>query len=95
MSAHEPDKHPGRAVPSGSARAKDLGDVALMLGALSLVAFWSFGVGVLLGLGAVVAAAVARKRAVAAHQPVSVEAILGGLTGLVGITAGLLFLAVV
>ncbi|SDD39180.1 hypothetical protein [Rhodococcus tukisamuensis] len=69
--------------------------MALMLGALSLVAFWSFGVGVLLGLGAVVAAAVARKRAVAAHRPVTVEAILGGLTGLVGITAGLLFLAAV
>lgn len=95
MFAHEPDQHPDRAVATGSARAKDVGDVAVMLGALSIVAFWSFGIGVLLGLGAVVTAVVARRRALAAHRPVTVETFLGAACGIAGMGAGLIFLALV
>lgn len=74
--------------PPGSNGA---GDVAVMLGALSVVAFWTFGLGVLLGVGAVVAAAVAR--AAKADEPVPIEAVIGAVAGVGGIAAGLMFLA--
>ncbi|MDI9935196.1 hypothetical protein ACVH9Z_10050 [Rhodococcus opacus] len=92
MVAPESRKHP---VPAGSARENAAGDLAVMFGALSVVAFWAFGVGVLLGLGALVVAAVARDRARATQEPIPVEAVLGVLAGLAGITAGVLFLAAV
>ena len=95
MAADEPDQNPDGAGASGASPAKDVGDIALMLGALSIVAFWSFGIGVLLGMGAVFAAVVARKRALAAHRPVTVETVLGALCGIAGIVAGLFFLVLV
>lgn len=78
--------------PPGSNGA---GDVAVMLGALSVVAFWTFGLGVLLGVGAVVAGAgaVARARVAEADEPVPIEAVIGAVAGVGGIAAGLMFLA--
>ncbi|MFZ2176193.1 MAG: hypothetical protein WAW17_19580 [Rhodococcus sp. (in: high G+C Gram-positive bacteria)] len=69
------------------------GDVAVMLGALSVVAFWTFGLGVLLGVGAVVAGTVARARVAKADEPVPIEAVIGAVAGVAGIAAGLMFLA--
>ncbi|QSE87509.1 hypothetical protein JWS13_02120 (plasmid) [Rhodococcus pseudokoreensis] len=65
-----------------------------MLGALSIVTFWAFGVGVALGVGAVVAGIVAaRQPDVQDNESASLKALLGMLAGVFGIVAGVIFLA--
>lgn len=66
-----------------------LADASVLLGALSVVTFWSFGVGILLGLGAVVAGGLATRVPDADRS----DTIIGILTGAVGIAVGALFLS--
>ena len=69
-------------------------DLSIMLGSLSIVMFWTFGFGILLGVGAVAAGIVANRHpAVEGNEPKALEALLGTLAGAFGIAAGLVFLA--
>ncbi|WP_172651003.1 hypothetical protein [Rhodococcus opacus] len=69
-------------------------DLSFMLGSLSIVMFWMFGFGILLGAGAIAAGIAAyRHPAVEGNEPKGLEALLGILTGAFGIAAGLVFLA--
>ncbi|WP_124395452.1 hypothetical protein [Rhodococcus wratislaviensis] len=68
-------------------------DLSIMLGALSIVMFWTFGFGILLGAAAIGTGIVAnRHRAVEENESKALEALLGILTGALGIAAGLVFL---
>lgn len=69
--------------------ARYYSDASVLLGALSVVAFWSFGVGILLGVVAVAAGLLATKIPEAPRS----DAVIGMLTGTVGIAVGALFLA--
>ncbi|WP_458682517.1 hypothetical protein [Prescottella equi] len=61
---------------------------AMILGALSLVSFWLFGLGLPLGLGAVVSGLLATSRAATADdEAASLRALLGIVAGTAGITA--------
>ncbi|WP_374212591.1 hypothetical protein [Rhodococcus tibetensis] len=69
-------------------------DVSVMLGALSIVMFWMFGFGMLLGAGAIATGIVAaRHPSVEADESTSLEALIGILTGAFGIALGIVFLA--
>ncbi|MDV7352567.1 hypothetical protein R4282_05975 [Rhodococcus oxybenzonivorans] len=69
-------------------------DVSVMLGALSIVMFWMFGFGILLGAGAIATGIVAsRNPSVEADESTSLEALIGILTGAFGIAVGIVFLA--
>ncbi|MCL2535109.1 MAG: hypothetical protein FWE39_13185 [Nocardiaceae bacterium] len=71
------------------------GDTSIALGALSVITFWTFGLGIVLGLGAIGAGVVAsRSEIVADSEPKSLEALFGILSGALGIVAGVIFLAV-
>lgn len=63
-------------------------DAALLLGALSVVTFWTFGLGLVLGLGALVLGAVALRTPDADHMDTGI----GVAAGVVGVVAGLVFL---
>lgn len=63
-------------------------DAALLLGALSVVTFWAFGLGLVLGLGALVLGAVALRIPDADRM----DAGIGIAAGVVGVVAGLVFL---
>ena len=70
-----------------------LSDASIMFGALSIVTFWMFGFGILLGAAALVTGALAARRPdVADHESTCLEALLGMLAGVFGIAAGLIFL---
>ncbi len=63
-------------------------DAALLLGALSVVTFWAFGVGLVLGLGALVLGATALRTPDADRMDAGIGIAAGG----VGLVAGLVFL---
>nr|WP_271214048.1 hypothetical protein [Rhodococcus wratislaviensis]GLK41346.1 hypothetical protein GCM10017611_82220 [Rhodococcus wratislaviensis] len=93
---HDPHKSVPRSSWPGPPRL--LGDYctdfSFMLGSLSIVMFWMFGFGILLGAGAIAAGIAAfRHPAVEGNEPKGLEALLGILTGACGIAAGLVFLA--
>ncbi|MFC1473887.1 hypothetical protein [Rhodococcus qingshengii] len=68
-------------------------DMALMLGALSILTFWMFGLGILLGAAAIGTALAARRPDTPGHDPRDNAAgIAGILTGLAGIASGIVFL---
>ncbi|QCQ91443.1 hypothetical protein [Rhodococcus sp. SGAir0479] len=70
-------------------------DVSIALGALSVITFWTFGLGIVLGLGAIGAGVVAsRSEAVEDSEPRSLETLLGILSGGFGVLAGAVFLLV-
>lgn len=64
-------------------------DASLLLGALSVVTFWAFGLGLILGVGALGFGAVALRTADADRM----DAGIGVAAGAVGIVAGLIFLS--
>ncbi|MBC2640761.1 MULTISPECIES: hypothetical protein [unclassified Rhodococcus (in: high G+C Gram-positive bacteria)] len=69
-------------------------DLSIMLGSLSIVTFWMFGFGILLGAGAIVAGIAAdRNPGLEGNESNSLEALLGIFAGAFGIAAGLVFLA--
>ncbi|KOS55944.1 hypothetical protein [Rhodococcus rhodochrous] len=69
-------------------------DLALMLGALSIVTFWTFGFGILLGAAAVgTGIAATRRPTVFTDEAKSLDALVGMLTGIFGILAGVVFLS--
>lgn len=71
------------------------GDTSIALGALSVITFWTFGFGILLGVGAVLSGGVAmRARTPGRAQSRSLEALFGILSGALGVLAGVTFLAV-
>ncbi len=75
-------------------RAK-LTDVAIMMGALSIVMFWAFGIGIAVGALAVVTALWAdRGRDIEGSRPSRDDLILAVSTGALGIAAGAGFLLV-
>ncbi|MDQ1181902.1 hypothetical protein [Rhodococcus sp. SORGH_AS_0301] len=78
-----------RAALSSVARDPRLADASVLLGALSVVAFWSFGFGVLLGIAALVAGVLATRVSDADRA----DTVIGLLTGAVGVIAGGIFLA--
>ncbi len=66
-----------------------------MLGALSVVMFWAFGVGVVLGVAALITAmiVVVDHRSGVTSGPAAIqEATIGACTGITGIVAGCYFL---
>ncbi|MCA1006870.1 hypothetical protein LCL87_14180 [Rhodococcus hoagii] len=67
-------------------------DTSIALGALSVITFWTFGLGIVLGLGAVGAGVVASRSE--ESEPKSLEALFGILSGALGVVAGLIFLLV-
>ncbi|KAB2584142.1 hypothetical protein BS297_17115 [Rhodococcus erythropolis] len=68
-------------------------DMALMLGALSILTFWMFGLGILLGAAAIGTALAARRPDTPRHDPGDNTAgIVGILTGIAGIAFGAVFL---
>lgn len=70
-------------------------DTSIALGALSVITFWSFGLGIFLGIGAIGAGLVAsRTGAGEDSEPRSLEALFGILSGALGVVAGVIFLAV-
>ncbi|WP_430332966.1 hypothetical protein [Rhodococcus sp. ACT016] len=70
-------------------------DTSIALGALSVITFWTFGLGIVLGLGAIGAGVVAaRSEVVGDDEPRSLEALFGILSGALGVVAGVIFLAV-
>lgn len=68
---------------------------ALVLGILSIVGFWTFGVGVALGIAAVVLGIIGRKRSNQTGGSSSGRATAGIVTGVLGVLGGLLFIAMV
>ncbi|PTR32310.1 hypothetical protein C8K36_1011362 [Rhodococcus sp. OK519] len=71
------------------------GDASIALGALSVITFWTFGLGIVLGAGAIVSGVVAaRARTPDDAEPRSLEPLFGILSGALGVAAGLTFLAV-
>ncbi|MFF2112479.1 hypothetical protein [Rhodococcus koreensis] len=70
-----------------------LSDAAIMFGALSIVMFWMFGFGIILGGAALVTGALSLRRPdVTDDESTSLEVLLGVLAGVFGIAAGLIFL---
>ncbi len=68
-------------------------DMALMLGALSILTFWMFGLGILLGAAAIGTALAARRPDTPGHDPGDNTAgVVGILTGIAGIAFGIVFL---
>ncbi|WP_317559069.1 hypothetical protein [Rhodococcus erythropolis] len=68
-------------------------DMALMLGALSILTFWMFGLGILLGAAAIGTALAARRPDTPGHDPSdNTVGIVGILTALAGIAFGIVFL---
>lgn len=65
-------------------------DTSIALGALSVITFWTFGLGIVLGLGAIGAGVVASRSE--ESEPKSLEALFGILSGTLGVVVGLIFL---
>ena len=64
-----------------------------MLGALSVVAFWTFGFGILLGVGAVVAGVISIwDRGLGPTDTHLQDAVIGILSGVFGVAIGIVFL---
>ncbi|MFC9549967.1 hypothetical protein ACFTWF_03865 [Rhodococcus sp. NPDC056960] len=69
-------------------RGSRLPSVSILMGVLSIGAFWVFGLGFALGLGAVACGALATLRpAVADDEAASLRALLGVVAGVAGIIA--------
>lgn len=82
---------PGTAAP----RSNGLATWALVLGIVSILTFWTCGLGVLLGILAVIFGVMGRSRArEAPGSPNAGRALAGVITGLFGIVGGVVFLAV-
>ncbi|MGF7123764.1 hypothetical protein [Rhodococcus sp. AG1013] len=91
-----PERRPASPLASVGAVLRRAGsDTSLALGALSVITFWTFGLGILLGIGAIVTG-VAASRAVDVEddEPKSLEALFGALSGALGVTVGVVFLVV-
>lgn len=72
-----------------------LADIAIMMGALSIVMFWAFGIGIAVGASAVITAVWAdRGEGVEGSRPSRDDLILAVATGALGIAAGAGFLLV-
>lgn len=67
-------------------------DMALMLGALSILTFWMFGLGILLGATAIGTALAARRPDTPGHHPDVKQGIIGVFAGIAGIVLGAVFL---
>lgn len=97
-SRRNPDSSPPARLPPRLARPQHLqgehwSDISVMLGALSIVMFWMFGFGIVLGVCAIAAGIAANRHpAVEGSESKSLEALLGILTGAFGIAAGTVFL---
>lgn len=95
-----PEPDPGtKQVPAAATALEWLrhwgSDTSIALGALSVITFWTFGLGIVLGLGAIGAGIVAsRSEAVEDSESKSLEALFGILSGGFGVLAGLVFLLV-
>ncbi|WP_236077741.1 hypothetical protein [Rhodococcus sp. P1Y] len=71
-------------------------DAALMVGALSIVCFWAPGIGVVLGILAVIAAAWADRSPLLLGEPAPRDdAALAYGSGILGVILGIAFLAMV
>ncbi|AOW91771.1 hypothetical protein BFN03_01185 [Rhodococcus sp. WMMA185] len=66
-----------------------------MFGALSILMFWTFGFGIVLGIAALAAGALAIRDSLEASETPSFDALVGILTGFLGIAAGIFFLVAV
>ncbi|EKT81111.1 hypothetical protein WSS_A18444 [Rhodococcus opacus M213] len=80
-SRHNPDSSPARlpwlARPQ-HLQGEHWSDISVMLGALSIVMFWMFGFGIVLGVCAIAAGIAANRHpAVEGSEPKSLEALLG------------------
>jgi hypothetical protein len=67
--------------------------VSILMGVLSIASFWVFGLGFVLGVGAIACGALATSRpAVADDEAASLRALLGVLAGVAGITVSVIAL---
>lgn len=73
------------------------GDHALMLGTLSILLFWTFGAGLLVGYAALIAGGMSTnsRSNIESASPIPVEPFLGMATGLIGIVTGAAFLVII
>ena len=77
-------------------QSSGLATASLVLGIISIVTFWTFGFGVLLGILAVILGVVARRRARdAVGQTNAGRATAGIVTGVLGAIGGLLFVLMI
>ncbi|MEI4747814.1 MULTISPECIES: hypothetical protein [Rhodococcus] len=103
---HEQSDNPGNPDPGTPARTSpdwwdhdrpitsdEYNDTALMLGALSILTFWMFGLGILLGAAAIGTALAGRRPDTPGHDPSDHSVgIVGILTAISGIAFGIVFL---
>ncbi|MGR6584826.1 hypothetical protein ACT89R_29920 (plasmid) [Rhodococcus qingshengii] len=84
--------------PGSADAGRRYGDRALMLGTLSILLFWTFGAGLLLGYAALIAGGMStnsRGNETESASPIPVEPFLGMAAGFIGIVIGAAFLAVI
>lgn len=93
----EPTEPAEPAAPAERLRLRRPGsDTAIALGALSVVTFWTFGLGIVLGLAAIGTGVLAsRSEDVEDSESKSLEALFGILAGTFGVAVGAVFLVVV
>lgn len=72
--------------------SSEYSDMSMMFGALSILTFWMFGLGILLGAAALGAGLSARRPDTAGHNCGDGHGAIGILTGTAGIAFGIVFL---
>ena len=77
------------------AREHRYGQVSFLCGVLSVALFWAYGIGVIVGVGAVTAGITAYRTGRRTPHRMPVDVAAGITAGITGIVKGLLFLAVV
>ncbi len=86
----------GYAAPYGAAPTNGMATASLVLGILSILTFWAFGLGVLLGILAIIFGVLGGNRAKELPgTPHAGRAKAGLITGILGTIGGVLFVIVV
>ena len=76
-------------------QSNGLSTASLVLGILSIVGFWTFGIGVLFGIAAVVLGVMGRNRSRTQDGASTGRATAGIVTGVLGMLGGALFVAMI
>lgn len=72
--------------PTAAQRVARWGERSAMLGALSVLVFWAFGIGIILGAGAIATGLFTLRRLRQdPSSPLPVDAVVGLITGIIGL----------
>lgn len=72
--------------PTAAQRVARWGERSEMLGALSVLVFWAFGVGIVLGAAAIATGVFTLRRlAKEPENPLPIDAVIGLITGIIGL----------